>query len=273
MFDYHIHTQFSGDSDTAAQKMIEAAIAKNMTEIAITDHFDPGYTDPSISFELDMGAYSDMLETMQKRYQKQITIKKGIELGLQMSELAACQKAAAALPFDFIIASFHMSNGKLLHVPEYFKEREGKAIHLDFYTDLYRTLQAFKQYSVVGHLNIIDRYVYLYCYQMELNPAYAMDIVREILRMLIYEGKGLEVNASSYRYGLPILTPSQEILKAYLELGGEILTVGSDAHSPEYIGDHFEILYPLLQSMGFRYLCAFDQMKPSFHTIESIIPD
>ena len=127
-----------------------------------------------------------------------------------------------------------------------------------------------KDYSVVGHLNIVDRYLYNLRPEEPINPEGAMEYIEEILKMVIYDGKGIELNTSSFRYGLPILTPSVEILQLYHDLGGEILTLGSDAHGPDYIADHFDYACEVLSSIGFRYVCTFAERKPAFHRITSL---
>ena len=90
------------------------------------------------------------------------------------------------------------------------------------------------------------------------------DIVEEILKMIIYDGKGIELNTSSFRYKMSCTCPSEEILQMYRELGGEILTMGSDAHTPDKLTDHFDYAAEYLQSLGFKYLASFNKRKPSF---------
>ncbi len=270
MFDYHVHTNFSNDCTTPAREMLNTALAIGMEEIAITDHYDPGYTDPDFPFRLDMLPYHNMLAAVQKEYRGKINVKKGLELGIQRTELKVCQKAVREYSFDFIIASFHMSNGQLLHTYEFFQGRRDSEIYRDFYTDMYNCLKEFKDYSVVGHFNIVDRYLYGARPKAKLNPPEAMSYIREILKMIIADGKGIELNTSSFRYRLPILTPAMEILQAYKELGGKIITLGSDAHTPFYLSDHFEYGCQLLESLGLQDICTFENKVPSFHRISRI---
>ena len=90
------------------------------------------------------------------------------------------------------------------------------------------------------------------------------DIIEAILKEAINDGKGIEVNTSCYRYNLPDLTPSKHILTMYKDLGGEIITTGSDSHNPSQIAYKFDYIYSYLESIGFKYVCAFDKMKPQF---------
>ena len=85
---------------------------------------------------------------------------------------------------------------------------------------------------------------------------------------MIADGKGIEVNTSSHRYGLNDLTPSRDILKLYKELGGEVITIGSDTHKHEHLGAYILETKKELKKLGFQYYCTFDQMKPIFHQLE-----
>lgn len=91
-----------------------------------------------------------------------------------------------------------------------------------------------------------------------------MDIIESILKEVIYNGKGIEVNTSCFRYKLPDLTPSKKILSLYKDLGGEIITTGSDAHHPAFIACQFDYVTSFLKNIGFKYISTFDNLKPSF---------
>ena len=94
-----------------------------------------------------------------------------------------------------------------------------------------------------------------------------LDILDEILKIIILDGKGIEINTSSFRYGLPNLTPSTFILKRYKQLGGTIITTGSDAHTTKHIADNFPYIYHILKQLGFQYVCTFQHMQPIFHKL------
>ena len=94
------------------------------------------------------------------------------------------------------------------------------------------------------------------------------DIVEAILKMIIADGKGIELNTSSFRYKMSCTCPSEEILRMYRELGGEIISIGSDAHTPDKLTDHFDYAIEYLQSLGFKYLASFTKRRPSFVPLE-----
>ena len=90
------------------------------------------------------------------------------------------------------------------------------------------------------------------------------DLVEMIFKKIIPEGKGIELNTSSFKYNMRCTCPSEEILRMYRQMGGEIIVIGSDAHTPDRITDHFDYASEYLKSLGFRYLSTFRHKKPSF---------
>ena len=96
------------------------------------------------------------------------------------------------------------------------------------------------------------------------GKPFTQDTIDEILKLLINNGKGLEINTSSFKYGTGTWLPRRSILSRYLNLGGEILTFGSDAHDPFYYQYHFNDAVEFARSIGFRYYCKFHQRKPEF---------
>ena len=91
--------------------------------------------------------------------------------------------------------------------------------------------------------------------------------MEEILRLVIAKGKGIEVNTSCYRYKLPDLTPSRDILRLYRKLGGEIITIGSDAHTIPWIGWETKGTQEELKKLGFESVYTFEKMKPIRHSL------
>ena len=124
-------------------------------------------------------------------------------------------------------------------------------------------MQHYHHYSVLGHMDLITRYDRAGIYPFEkLKP-----ILTEILKTVIADGKGIEVNTSSHRYGLSDLTPSRDILELYRKLGGHILTIGSDSHKPEHLGAFIDETRLELKALGFKEFCTFNKMKPVYHQL------
>ncbi len=265
-FDYHTHSSFSDDSDTPLKDMLTQAAKLGLGGIAVTDHFDPGYPDPEFPFELEFDAYHKALEEARREYEGRLPIARGIEIGIQSTQLDRCREAAGAYDYDYIIGSFHCALGEPLYQGHFYDDKTSKQSFRDYFEYMYRCLREYKDYCCLGHMNLVSRY------NEGDTPAFGDygDICEEIFRMIIPEGKGIELNTSSFRYQMSETCPSEDILKMYRSMGGEIITMGSDAHTPDRIGDHFTYAAQYLQSLGFRYVCTFSQRKPSFIKISSM---
>ncbi len=265
MYDYHSHTDFSDDSSTSMDEMIQGAIEKGIRELAITDHYDPDYPDPNYPFEVDFVEYHKALLAAEIKYASDIKIIKGLEIGIQHEPIMSkCRAAANGFSYDFIIGSFHSFNGVDLYTANY-QEMIQEKILPSYYSYVYDCLKEYSDFDVLGHMNVIDRYISLGADYTE-----SMEIIESILKLLIAQGKGLEINTSSYRYGLNGRThPSKEILQRYHALGGEVLTFGSDAHHPSDLAFHFKDAIDSAQSSGFKYFSTFQNRNVTMHPISA----
>ena len=126
-----------------------------------------------------------------------------------------------------------------------------------------RVVKSYKNYSVLGHMDLIKRYDEAGIYPFEkVRP-----MIAEILKIVIEDGKGIEVNTSSHRYGLTDSMPSTELLRLYRELGGSIVTIGSDSHKPEHLGAYIQEAKEQLKGLGFENFCTYEKMQPIFHCL------
>lgn len=264
--DYHMHTSFSTDSETLPKEMAEGAIAKNLRSICITDHYDmdyPFYEDlGENAFRFEPAEYFRTLQELQKEYAEQIRIHIGIEIGLQPHLASFYRNLTESWPFDFVIGSVHLVEGK----DPYYKDRLGAISDRELYRRGFETilenLNSNTDFDVLGHIDYVVRYGKKQ--EQEYILSDYMEIIDAILRKIIHLGKGIEINTAGLKYGLPFCNPHPEILKRYRELGGEILTVGADGHRPEHIAYAFERVTDILQECGFKYYTEFESRKPIF---------
>lgn len=264
-FDYHTHSNFSADSDSEAIDMIEQGISLGLSELCFTEHQDFDYpkTRPdSILFQLDTEAYIETLSILKKKYEKQINVKIGVELGLQPNLSQKLGEYTSKYPFEFIIGSIHLSNGEDPYYPEFWTGYDQDERIRQYYEYMLACVTSFKDFDVCGHLDYLIRYAPLKTNE-DIYPKHS-DLIDTILKELIISGKGIEINTSGYRYGLGHPTPHEDVIKRYRELGGEIITIGSDAHKPEHIGADFSLAKQVLISSGFRYVTTFSKRKPQF---------
>lgn len=273
--DYHVHTNFSDDSTYPMEEVVKDAIHMGMDEICFTDHVDYGikvdwdsgleiiYRDGEPMANVDYPSYAAQIEILRKRYGEQITIRMGMEFGIQMHTIPQFGALYGRYPFDFILLSVHQVEDREFWTQDFQRGRTQKEYNERYYEEILNLVKHFQHYSVLGHLDLIVRYDELGVYPFEHVRPYVEEILKEVIR----NGKGIEVNTSSYRYGLPDTTPSREILKLYKELGGRIITLGSDSHKPEHLGACMEETKEILKDIGFDSFCTFDKMRPIFHEL------
>ncbi len=261
--DYHVHTSFSSDSDAPMESMIEKAISLGFTRICITDHMD--YDFPitnNLPFLFDPEAYVHKISALKKQYRDQIKLCMGIECGMRPYLAERYNNLLHQYNFDFVIASSHLVGDIDMYYPENWEgisEEEGYRIYFETILDI---INSFDNFDVYGHLDYIIRYGP----SKGANYNYELyrDLFDEILKKIISMGKGIEVNTAGYKYGLGRPNPSPEILKQYKELGGTILTIGSDGHKPEHLAYDFNEARKLLLSLGFTQYTVFENRKPIY---------
>lgn len=258
--DYHVHSNFSDDSTYPMEEVIKHAISLGMEEICFTEHTDYGMRNDQIC---DFPAYFQELARCRSLYAQQISIKAGAEFGMQVHTIPEYEETFSSWSFDFVILSCHQVNNLEFWNQNFQKGKTQKEYNDAYYQEIYEVMKRYDHYSVLGHLDAIKRDDRCGSYPFE----HSKEMITKILKHAIAHGKGIEVNTSNFRYQLPDLTPCQDILKLYYELGGRILTLGSDSHKEEHLAAHFPEVISELKHIGFTQLCTFDRMKPKFHDI------
>lgn len=275
LYDCHLHTAFSGDSDTPPEEMVERARDIGLSGITITDHLDLKYKhDPGL-FDLDLPAYREGVSTLKEKYgSPAFKILFGVELGLKTNCQAEHRKVLADNSFDFVIGSIHEVDGLDPYYPEFYTSRSAEASINAYFDCMLENIKAFHDFDSLGHLDYIARYTAKNYGPLEGTLSYEKyaDRIDEILKWLIANGKALEVNTGSFRNGMTEPNPSYRILSRYYELGGREITLGADAHTPATIADHFEEVAAKLQEIGFSYYSVFKKRKPIHITFQEYSP-
>ncbi len=259
--DVHMHCGFSNDSESRPEDMVESAIAKGLSVICFTDHYDKDNLDWGDEAIFDVESYFQKMIELQEEYRDQIDIRIGAEIGMQPYLAEYYQNFIAQHPFDFVIGSVHsvLEHDVALDFFQKHSDPEGYKIYFE---EMLQDVQKIKSYDVLGHLDYIVRYSNQGSKGFDLNDY--MDIIEEILKQVIAHGKGIEMNMSGLKYGLGAPHPQPEIIKRYRELGGEIITVGADGHIPEHIAYDYHLADDILKSCGFKYYTEFKGRKPLF---------
>ncbi len=265
LWDTHMHTHFSGDSDADSREMVRSAKEKGLAGICFTDHLDIDYPDDPTEFLIDFPAYFQELLQVQKDFSSEFPVGIGLELGLQPHLSKDLPAIIAEHPFDFVIGSSHVVHGIDPYYPQYYAEKTEDEAYREYFESILENLALFDCFDVYGHIDYVVRY------GPNRNTYYTYekfaDVIDAILRTLIHKGKGIEINTGGFKYGLGHPNPTEAILKRYRELGGEIITIGADAHKPEHVAFDFEKVPDILKNAGFSYYTVFKNRKPEFHKL------
>ncbi|WP_300714618.1 histidinol-phosphatase HisJ family protein [uncultured Acetatifactor sp.] len=267
--DCHLHSSFSGDSDTPMEEMILQGIARGLTTMCFTEHNDfdyPEYPDlPKDFFLLNTDSYLYDLARLREQYAGQIRLLFGVELGLQPEIMRKNAVYAKSYDFDFVIGSTHICRGKDPYYPGLFEGRDAREAIREYFEDTLENIRKFSNFDVYGHLD----YVVRYAPEQDRGYSYELyrDILDEILKLLLDKGKGIELNTGGLKNGMRDFHPCMGALKRYRELGGEVITIGSDSHDADNIAAHFQRAAHVLKECGFRYYCVFEKRSPEFHKL------
>ncbi|MPM53045.1 Histidinol-phosphatase [bioreactor metagenome] len=259
-YDYHMHSSFSNDSKTDMEEMVKKSIELGLNEICFTDHVDYDL-DTDFDWGIDYDKYFERLNFLQNKYHKEISIKKGIELGLQKQITQKCSEDACKYPFDFIIGSTHRFDKLDAEDKRHYESVSIQEACEHYFEQELLNLKGFKNCDAVGHMDFVLRY----CPGAVEYFSYSKfaDVLDEILREIINSGRGLECNTSKF-VAKNMINPNLEIFKRYFELGGEIVTFGSDAHTPNRIGEGFNEISEKLKSIGLKYYAVYRNHVPEF---------
>ncbi len=259
--DYHFHTEFSGDCEEPVRNQLEKAVSLGMDSVCVTDHHDYDVIS-HIDFHLDINRYLTVMKQLQEEYRGKLDVRIGIELGLQSHLKEYFSSLLSSYSFDFIIGSTHFVNKLDPYYPEFFYGKTEREAYLQFFEATLENVMQLDDYDVAGHIDYVIRYgpnkAEFYSYH-----AYR-DILDEILKTIIEKGKGIECNTAGYRKDIFQPNPIPDVLRRYRELGGEIITIGSDAHCCQDLGADFNRARTLLLSLGYTHYTEFKNRKPEF---------
>lgn len=257
MYDFHIHSKYSIDSESPMETIIESAIENKLVGICFTDHLDLESSKDKIDVDFNLNDYFKEIDKLKEIYKDRIQILAGVEIGMQPHLKERYDEIITSKPFDFVLMSIHQVYEFDISFDKYLYSVNTLSGIRNYYTEMYKSLESFDDFDVLGHLDYVDRYLP----PNVCLPPYDQysDLVGKVLELLIAKGKGLEINTGSKRYGLDYFHPKIEILKKYKELGGKIITLGSDCHNGKDIGVYSNEVIQMLRSLGFKNINIFKE--------------
>ncbi|MBS4960588.1 MAG: histidinol-phosphatase HisJ family protein [Clostridiales bacterium] len=263
--DCHLHTNFSFDSDTPMESMVKNAIALGLKQICFTDHMDYNYPSQYGKPEFSVEDYFSTIDFLSEKYQGQILIRKGIELGLKPGIEEKINLLTKKYSFDFIIGSSHLVHEIDPFFPDFWKEKSVEQAVCEYFQSILENLELFHDFDAYGHIDYVTRYA-------PTGPKYTeytkyQELIDEILLSIIRHQKALEINAAGYKYGCGHPNPHEDIIQRYLQLGGKLITIGSDAHEPQHMAYEYSLLRNKLLALGIKEYAVFIERIPHFFCI------
>ena len=261
MFDYHMHSTVSFDGHDSGLAMAMAAQAAGLKEICFTDHIDHDCDSNGRSMVFDLGEYNLEYNDLEIPGLK---IRRGVEYGLKPYNKETMAKDLQQRHFDFVLGSVHFVKEQDIYYKEFWQDKTVEQAVSLFLEETLQCVRHHDDYDVLGHLT----YICKARAHPDPKPLYFenhREIADEILRLLVQKGKGLEINTSGVDRCGDFL-PTEGFLRRFKELGGEIVTVGSDAHTADRVGQYTGRACVMLKDI-FGYVCTFEDRKPIFHKL------
>lgn len=262
MFDFHMHTTVSYDGRGTAQEMAQAAKDRGLKEICFTDHLDYMHVPLYGEMKFRVEDYNRAYDGLQV---DGLHIRNGVEVGMTPWNMDEVKCDLQQRRYDFVLGSVHFFDDIDPYLDEtVWKEHSQQWVERRYFEELLECVKLHDSFDVLGHLTYISK--------VGANPnprkialAEYRELVDEILKLLVAKGKGVEVNTSGVaRFGDYL--PGAQYLRRFRELGGEIVTVGSDAHAADRVGEHTFAVCDMLKDI-FGYVCTFENRKPVFHKL------
>ena len=279
--DYHMHTAFSADSSTPMEEQIQAAVSAGLSAVCFTEHVDldspfrnAPENDTEGDFHIDYSRYRETFLRLKEQYAEKIQLLFGLEMGLNTNCASEIEDYINAHPeLDFVIGSTHSARDRMDPYYDSFFDASCDPYRDYFETALanMRTFCRTNVFDSYGHLDYIlrcgPRSADGSCKERTSSYLYAQyaDLIDPLLKELISQGKALELNTSPLKKGFPETNPGKAILKRYYELGGRLITIGSDAHVPAAVGYGFDTAAELLTECGFTQYVTYEKRQPIRH--------
>ena len=256
-----MHTRVSFDGHDTGEAMAKAALAAGLKEICFTDHLDYDPLEKMLGMTFDNEAYSAEYDHLEV---PGLTIRRGMEFGMTPYNLDQFKKDLQRKPFDFVLGSIHFADDLDVYFPEYWSDKTVFEAERRYLETTLQCLQIHDDFDVLAHLTYIAK-AQSHPAPRPVPFAEHREIIDEILRLVAAKGKGLELNTSGMDRCGGFL-PTADYFRRFKELGGEIITIGSDAHDTKRVGQYAFDVCEIFKDI-FGYVCTFENRKPIFHKL------
>ena len=261
MFDFHMHSRVSFDGHDTGEALAKAALAAGLKEICFTDHLDYDPLGKMEKMDFDTSAYNAEYDRL---HIPGLVIRRGMEFGMDRQNVSQFKEDLKRRPFDFVLGSIHFVDDLDVYYPEYWQGKTVFQAERRYLEETLHCVTLHDDFDVLAHLTYISK--------TTSHPApravpYAehRELIDEILKVLAQKGKGLEMNSSGVDRCGGFL-PTEDYFRRFRELGGEIVTIGSDAHTTDRVGQYASQVCDIFKDI-FGYVCTFENRKPVFHKL------
>lgn len=262
LYDQHLHSWHSVDSHADPMDNARQAMRMGLAGISFTEHYDR-HPDEWPLCVYDAQKIADSIAALRAEFGQQLFIGHGIEICYQPEQMSDILPMLGRHPFDVVLLSVHWFAGRALHLKEMWdglNTATATRAYLESVLDAVRYVrnlvsQGRQPFSILGHLDLVKRYTQRYYNTFDIRSQ--RELVDEILQVALQSGIVPEVNTSSLRQGLDEPMPAAWVVKRYAELGGEAMSLGSDAHSAEHVGAGLTEGAAILKANGIKYLAVF----------------
>ena len=255
-FDYHMHSTFSEDGVSSPEKMCRQAIKLGLPEIGFTEHWDVGPYEKNPRFFQPEPWYAE-LERLRDLFVGKLIIRAGIEVAEPHLYPQPAAEVLKRTPFDYVLGSVHFVGPYFIFDEAYFRAQAADEVYRAYFTEVETMLQT-ADLDILAHLDVPVRTAKpIFGY----DPARYEDQIRRILRMVIDRNLALDVNAAGLRKAAQNLMPDPLILKWYAGMGGERVTLGSDAHTSSQVGLHLDAALEAIQAAGISHITQFERRQ------------
>ena len=272
LVDIHNHTiHFSPDARMTIDELISSSVKRGLSYVGITEHYEIDNPDPMDEVQtFDLGEYKKSFDIWRTNCPENLNLLMGIEFGYQTKTATAIDKTALSLPFDVILLSNHLwenrdvyyCNGDCYKVPKNIR-------HAAYIGKMAEMCETCDNFDIAAHYDYINRY----------NPdaeEYVLyedcpDVFDRFFEALISKEKCLEINTKSIlrlkQKGASHIMPDEALISRYIDMGGKLICLGSDSHTPDNLGILFEETLEYLKSLGVRELCYYKSRKANLYGI------
>lgn len=263
LFDTHTHSDYSHDGVPSLEALVISAIDKGLKYLAVTDHCDkdcvalPGF---DWVRQIDLVSRKKEISALKEKYADKIVLADGLEYGYAKEANDLYVQVEKTYPADYVINSVHVVEGVDVYFREYFEARTKKEAYTAYLNAVRESVDVPYAYDAIGHVGYIARMA-IYPDKSMLYSDYN-DLIDDILKAVIAKGKALEINTASKGTKCDLFHDTA-ILRRYRQLGGELITIGSDSHDPSRLCDEFQEAAAAALSCGFRYAFVYKNHSPS----------